>query len=186
VQSAEDKRRAEAEKEERAKLAEKVKREREYRERLFAAIASVPDAQIDSPRIALLTKQACFRLLSGSGQFGTELAGALGWDRPVFDYGSDRLEPQVRSLTVSQALRAAALRLVVDQVSVSDFEVQRGDEPGRMEQIASWLGIDVKAVRSGKPSVPAAAVKKAAAKKAAAKTKPKPVAKKAAKKAVKR
>lgn len=178
-QSAEDKRRAEVETAERAKLAEKLKKEREYRGKLFAAIAKVPDAQIDVPRIALLTKSVCFRLLSGSGQFGGELAAALGCDPTVFGYGTDKLEPYVRGLTLQGALRAAALRLVVDQVSMGDWEMQRGDGPERMEQIARWLGIDVKSVRSGKPPKAAGEPKKAAAKAAAKK----PPAKKAAKKA---
>lgn len=151
--SPDEKRRVEAEKAERAKLAEKVKKEREYRNRLFAAIAQVPDEQIDTPRISLLTKQACFRLLSGSGQYAEELAQALGWDREVFDYGpggNAKLEAKMRGLTLQSALRAAALRLIVDQASVSDWSAQREEKPERMEQMASWLGIDVKAVRSGK------------------------------------
>jgi hypothetical protein len=179
-QSAEDKRRDEAEKAERAKLADKVKKESEYREKLFLAIAQVPDAQIDAPRILLLTRRLCYRLLSGAQQYGAELCRVLGWDRSVFDYNSPKLEPQTRGLTQQAALRAAALRLVVDEVAVNDYILQHGIPAERMEQIAGWLGIDVKAVRNGsasKPAVKAAKTVKPAA--APLKPKPKP-AKKAA------
>ena len=153
-----------------------------------------------------MTKQACFGLLRNAVQYAAELGPALGWDTSVFAFGSNAgaLESLVRGATVAGALRAAALRLVVFELPVGDHDVSRGARPDRMEQVASWLGIDCKAVRAGKDGkpanvAPAAAPKKAAtakkaakktakpaAKKAAKKSKPKPVAKKAAKEAVKR
>lgn len=151
-QSAEDKRRVEAKKAERAKLADKVKKENEYRARLFKAIAEIPDAQIDTPRIALLTKQVCYDALKGATGSPDEMAAALGWERSLFEYGNNKLETQVRGLTLQGALRAAALALVMDEHTASEYTVLRELGPTRMEQTASWLGIDVKAVRSGKRS----------------------------------
>lgn len=153
---------AEAQRAERAKLAEKVKREREYRGRLFAAIAQVSDAQIDAPRLALLTKRVCLAVLRGSAPVAGDLAPALGWEPSLFSYGDEsKLEAQVRSLTTPGALRAAVLRIVADELGVGDYTVLRGLSPERMEQVASWLGIDVKAVRSGKRTEPTSAARPA-------------------------
>lgn len=183
-QSAEEKRRVEAQKAERAKLAEKVTKEREYRARLFAAIAQVPDAQIDAPRVDLLTKQACFKVLQSVGQYGADIAPALGIDSSLFGYSEvEKLGLQMRGWTVQAALRAAALGLVVNQLAVGEYDIQSGREAERMEQVAGWLGIDVKAVRSGKP---AAEQKSAVIKKAAVKKVAKPAKKQPAKKSTKK
>ena len=166
-QSAEEKRRAEAQKAERAKLAEKVKKERAYRERLFAAIAQLPEAQIDGPRVAVLTRELCVVELAERAGDDAELARALGWDAALFHYGAkEQLASQLSRLSLKGALKAAAVGMAVEDLPVSEWGVSQGKAPERMERIASWLGIDCKALRSGKPAQ-APAVKQPAKPKAA-------------------
>lgn len=195
-QSAEEKRKAEAQKAEGAKLTAQVTQEREYRKKLFAAIAQVPEAQIDAPRIALLTRLACLEQLVNNAAFREELASALACDASLFDYGSnEKLEAFARGLTLAGALRAAALATVVSETSVGGYTVQRGIAPARLEQVAAWLGIDAKSIRSGKPAPvasskatpPARAKPTAATAKKTVKAAPeKPASKKTAQKAVKK
>ena len=112
-QSAEEKRRDEAQEAERAKLAEKVKKESEYRKRLFTAIANVPPKRIDAAAAALLTKYVCLSVLSRSSAYADLLGPELGWDPAIFDYGNeDKLASNVSALTVVAAVNAAVLRLV--------------------------------------------------------------------------
>lgn len=164
--SPEEKARAEAQAAERKKLAERLAKERAYREALFAAVAGAsPDAKKKAADD--LAYELSVDCLERSDK---RVALALGWPAELFDYGNGKtLAKRVRNLDVRSALHAAALALCAVEVVVSEYGVLQGKKPERMEQIARWLGIDVEALRGGKP----------------AKADAKPVAKKAAKAATK-
>jgi len=179
-----DKARAEAQKAERKKLLKKVETEKAYRERLWKAIAA---ADVNDKAEQHIVRQTCAQIAAQAGALiGRALD--LGMKDDAFDYGKrDGAIMRLAALPYKQILRAGALGLVMTELGASEYAVSHGQKPERMEEIAAWIGLDVAAIRAGKPSSPSA--KKAPAKPAAkppAKKPAKPAAKKAVKKAAKK
>ncbi len=187
--SAEDKARADAQKAEREKLLKKVETEKAYRERLWKAIAAAHVKPGKAEEV--IVRHACAQM---AAQAGAAVAHALdlGMKDDAFDYGKrDGAIMRLAALPYEQVLRAAALGFVVADLAVGEYSVSHGQKAERMEEIAALLGLDVAAIRAGKPANPSA--KKAPAKtvskpaaKPAAKKPAKPVAKKAVKKVAKK
>jgi ParB/RepB/Spo0J family partition protein len=174
--TAAEKAKAEAQKEERAKLLKKVEAEKAYRERLWTELvkANVPDAAEED-----IARSACTRVAM---QGGGLIARTFGLPDQAFDYDKrDEAAGRLSTQPYKQVLRGAALALCVPELAVGEWTLSRGEKPEHLESLAKLFGLDVAAIRSGKPSkVVTKPAKKPAAKPA------KKAAKKPAKKAAKK
>ena len=132
----------------RKETLEKLKREKEYRARLFTVIAR---AKTPEPKGAVLIELVEYAIGRSDGTLKGKAAELLGWDKALFqgygDVADKRLRNHLSSLSAGDAVRAALLFAESSELTVHEYLVNA--KPEGLEKLARLFDVDVDAVRAG-------------------------------------
>jgi hypothetical protein len=145
---------AASERETRKKLLVKVNAEKRYRNALFNAVAAAPVTESLASQFA--TDAALYCIGRMTSIYNKKLAEALGWDVATLGYGvTAKLREKLLTLTLAERLRAAVLASHMNDIAVQEYSMGSKDyRPKGFEQMATYLSVDMKALRSAADNDP--------------------------------